>query len=368
VRTSDTVEVLAIFERHGLRPGEGGELHVIGAPNGEGRIVVTQGGREVFSETVRALRLVWSETTFRMQSLRDNSSCAREERERIERGDGGLAAKLAFDPGERPAAALVARASKRPRVAILREQGVNGQIEMAAAFTRAGFDAVDVHMSDVLRAEVDWGGFRGLVVCGGFSYGDVLGAGQGWAKSILFNEGARASLARFFERPDTFSLGVCNGCQMLSALKSLIPGTELWPAFERNLSEQFEARLVAVRVTPSPSIFFRGMTGSVLPIPVAHGEGRAEFAPGALASAERATLVALRFVDSGGQAATNYPDNPNGSPGGITSLTTPDGRATILMPHPERAFRTVALSYHPRDWGEESPWLRMFENARVWVG
>jgi phosphoribosylformylglycinamidine synthase len=360
VKRSDTVEVLKILERHALRPGEGGELHVIGAPNAEGRIVVKQGGSELFSETVRALRLLWSETTFHMQSLRDNSACAREERERIERGDEGLDPKLAFDADERPAATLVVAAARRPRVAILREQGVNGQVEMAAAFTRAGFDAVDVHMSDVLGGNVDFDGFRGLVACGGFSYGDVLGAGQGWAKSILFSERARAALGRFFARPDTFSLGVCNGCQMFSALKALIPGAELWPAFE--------PRLVAVKVTPSPSIFFRKMEGSTLPIPVAHGEGRAEFAPGALAKAEEGRLVALRFVDSGGSVASGYPDNPNGSPGGITSLTTPDGRATILMPHPERVFRTVAFSWHPRDWGEASPWLRMFENARVWVG
>jgi phosphoribosylformylglycinamidine synthase len=368
VRTSDTVEVLGVLERHGLRAGEGGELHVIGALREDGRIVVEHEGRELFSDSVLELRSVWSETTFRLQSLRDNSDCAREERERILRGDPGLVAKPAFELDERPAASLIAAAKTRPRVAVVREQGVNGQIEMAAAFTRAGFDAVDVHMSDVLAGRVDFGAFRGLVACGGFSYGDVLGAGQGWAKSILFSDSARARLSGFFERPDTFTLGVCNGCQMLSALKSLIPGASLWPAFERNLSEQFEARLVGVEVTPSPSIFFRGMEGSILPIPVAHGEGRAEFAEGALAAASEQRLVALRFVDSGGRPATRYPDNPNGSPGGITSLTTPDGRATILMPHPERAFRTLALSWHPRSWGEASPWLRMFENARVWVG
>jgi phosphoribosylformylglycinamidine synthase len=239
---------------------------------------------------------------------------------------------------------------------------------MAAAFTRAGFDAVDVHMSDVLGGRVDFGAFRGLVACGGFSYGDVLGAGQGWAKSILFQSSARGALGDFFARSDTFSLGVCNGCQMLSALKSLIPGADLWPTFERNQSEQFEARLVQVEVTPSPSIFFANMAGSVLPIPVAHGEGRAEFAPHARVALEQSNLVALRFVDSSGAAAAGYPDNPNGSPGGITSLTTPDGRATILMPHPERAFRSAQLSWHPWTWGEASPWLRMFENARVWVG
>ena len=368
VRRGDTERVLETFERQGLRRGRGGEVHVVGAPTADGRIVFSHGGREIFTETLRELRLIWSETSFRMQSLRDNSDCAREERERLLRGDSGLGPKLAFDPNERPAAPLVLRAAKRPRVAILREQGVNGQVEMAAAFTRAGFDAVDVHMSDVLGGRVDFDGFRGLVACGGFSYGDVLGAGQGWAKSILFNPAARSALAAFFERPDTFSLGVCNGCQMLSALKSLIPGTEAWPVFERNQSEQFEARLVAVEVMPSPSIFFAGMSGSVLPIPVAHGEGRAALGHGELAVLERQKLVALRFVDSDARPAERYPDNPNGSPGGITSLTTPDGRATILMPHPERVFRSVSLSWHPRGWGEWSPWLRMFENARVWVG
>jgi phosphoribosylformylglycinamidine synthase len=357
-----------VFERHGLRAGEGGELHVVGTPRNDDRLTIELGGRELFSETVHALRAVWSETTFRMQSLRDNSDCAREERERVVRGDRGLFAKLTFDLDERPAATLVASAKERPRVAILREQGVNGQVEMAAAFTLAGFDAIDVHMSDVLGGRVDFASFRGLVACGGFSYGDVLGAGQGWAKSILFDDSARGVLSAFFERSDTFTLGVCNGCQMLAALKSLIPGTQLWPSFERNVSEQFEARLVAVEVLDSPSIFFRGMAGSVLPIPVAHGEGRADFTNVTRAAAEREKLVALRFVDSEGRAASRYPENPNGSPGGITSLTTPDGRATILMPHPERAFRTVALSWHPRDWGEASPWLRMFENARVWVG
>ncbi|HEX6272442.1 MAG TPA: phosphoribosylformylglycinamidine synthase [Polyangiaceae bacterium] len=368
VRTSDSLEVLGVFERHGLRAGEGGELHVVGAPRTDGRVVFEHAGSELYSASVRELRAVWSETTFRMQSLRDNSDCAREERDRLVRGEGGLAAKPTFDLEERPSASLVAVAKARPRVAILREQGVNGQIEMAAAFTRAGFEAVDVHMSDVLGGRVEFASYRGLVACGGFSYGDVLGAGQGWAKSILFSASARAALAAFFERPDTFSLGVCNGCQMLSALKSLIPGASAWPSFERNLSEQFEARLVSVEVLESPSIFFRDMAGSVLPIPVAHGEGRAEFAGDALGATERARLVALRFVDSGGRPASRYPENPNGSPGGITSLTTPDGRATILMPHPERAFRTATLSWHPRHWGEASPWLRMFENARVWVG
>jgi phosphoribosylformylglycinamidine synthase len=237
---------------------------------------------------------------------------------------------------------------------------VNGQVEMAAAFHRAGFESVDVHMTDVIDGGLDLSGFRGLVACGGFSYGDVLGAGQGWAKSILFHERARDAFARFFARPETFALGVCNGCQMLSALKELIPGAQAWPRFERNRSDQFEGRLALVEVAPSPSLFFAGMEGARLPIPVAHGEGRA-------LGAGAGAVVALRFVDAEGCPAESYPANPNGSPGGITGLTTPDGRFTILMPHPERAFRSAQLSWRPREWGEDGPWMRMFRNARAWA-
>jgi phosphoribosylformylglycinamidine synthase len=251
----------------------------------------------------------------------------------------------------------------------LREQGVNGQVEMAAAFTRVGFSAVDVHMTDILEGRTGLDGFKGAVACGGFSYGDVLGAGRGWANSILWSERARSEFSRFFRRSDTFSLGVCNGCQMLSALKPLIPGAEHWPKFLRNQSEQFEARLSLVEVPASPSILFSGMAGSRLPIPVAHGEGRAQFAAASdLDACERNSLVALRFVDHRGRATEHYPENPNGSPGGITALTTADGRITIMMPHAERAFRSVQLSYRPSAWGERSPWLRLFANARRWVG
>jgi phosphoribosylformylglycinamidine synthase len=240
---------------------------------------------------------------------------------------------------------------------------------MAAAFGRAGFLAVDVHMSDVLAGRVTLESFRGLAACGGFSYGDVLGAGQGWAKSILWSERARAAFSQYFQRPDTFTLGVCNGCQMLAALKVLIPGAERWPRFLRNQSEQFEARLSLVEIPTSRSLFFAGMQGSRLPIAVAHGEGRASFANDAdRLHCEDGGLVALRFVDHRGNPTEHYPENPNGSPAGIGGLSTPDGRVLAMMPHPERVFRSVQLSWHPREWGERSPWLRLFANARVWVG
>jgi phosphoribosylformylglycinamidine synthase len=257
----------------------------------------------------------------------------------------------------------------RPRVAILREQGVNGQIEMAAAFDRAGFTAVDVHMSDILQGRVSLAEFKGLVAGGGFSYGDVLGAGEGWAKSILFNQLARQEFSAFFERSDTFSLGVCNGCQMLSNLHELIPGADLWPHFVRNVSEQFEARVATVEVQQSSSIFLQGMQGSRMPIAVAHGEGLAEFgSPEQLAALEASATVVLKYVDNHGNATQVYPLNPNGSPAGITGLTTPDGRVTIMMPHPERVFRAVQNSWAPDEWSEDGPWMRMFRNARVWVG
>jgi len=240
-------------------------------------------------------------------------------------------------------------------------------VEMAAAFDRAGFTAVDVHMSDVIAGRASLKGYRGFAACGGFSYGDVLGAGEGWAKSILFNTRAREEFEAFFRRADTFALGVCNGCQMMSNLHELIPGAEAWPHFVRNRSEQFEARFVMLEVQRSPSLFFDGMAGSRMPVAVAHGEGYAEFRDARARDAAQA-LVALRFVDNRGAATESYPCNPNGSPGGITGLTTPNGRFTIVMPHPERVFRAVQNSWHPGDWGEDGPWLRMFRNARIWVG
>jgi len=253
----------------------------------------------------------------------------------------------------------------RPRLAILREQGVNGQVEMAAGFDRAGFESIDVHMSDVIAGRVSLADFRGFAACGGFSYGDVLGGGEGWAKSILFNPRARDEFAAFFARKDSFALGVCNGCQMMSALHELIPGTEAWPRFVKNRSEQFEARLVLVEIPESPSLFFDGMAGSRIPVVTAHGEGRALFTRGQ--SPEQA-VVAMRFVDDRGAATESYPYNVNGSPLGIAGVTTADGRFTIVMPHPERVFRTVQMSWHPDGWGEDSPWMRVFRNARKRVG
>jgi phosphoribosylformylglycinamidine synthase len=274
--------------------------------------------------------------------------------------------RLSFDVGEDVAAPYVATGA-RPKVAVLREQGVNGQVEMAAAFDRAGFDAYDVHMSDLAAGRFSLRDFKGIVGCGGFSYGDVLGAGEGWAKSIRFDPRLRDEFAAFFARGDVFGLGVCNGCQMMSSLRDMIPGAARWPRFVRNKSEQFEGRFVMVEVAPSPSLFFAGMEGSRMPVATAHGEGYAEFSdPAALTAAQ--PLVALRFVDHRGNATEAYPYNVNGSPRGITGLTTPDGRYTILMPHPERVHRSVQMSWHPDGWPDASPWMRMFGNARKWIG
>jgi phosphoribosylformylglycinamidine synthase len=254
-------------------------------------------------------------------------------------------------------------------MAILREQGVNGEVEMAAAFDRAGFRSVDVHMTDILSGRVSLKDFRGLVACGGFSYGDVLGAGEGWAKSILFHERARTEFAAFFARADTFALGVCNGCQMMSNLKTIIPGAALWPRFVQNQSERYEGRFVSLKIEKSPSVLFAGMEGSVLPIAVAHGEGYTEFPDSAAAATmSRSGLVAARFVDNHHQPTELYPLNPNGSPCGMTALTTTTGRVTIMMPHPERIFRSACMSWSPQDWPEDSPWMRLFYNARTWVG
>jgi phosphoribosylformylglycinamidine synthase len=365
-RATDVEAVRAAFAAQDL----GDAVHVLGRPVEADRIHIRRGGEVIFEDKRTALRAIWSETTFRMQSLRDDPDCAFEEQAaRTDPEDPGLNVVLPFDPDEDVAAPTVARAAgTRPRVAVLREQGVNGQVEMAAAFHRAGFEAVDVHMTDILEGRVDLDGFRGLVACGGFSYGDVLGAGEGWAKSILLHPRSRHQLARFFARPDTFGLGVCNGCQMLSNLKELIPGAERWPRFVTNRSERFEARLVLVRIEQSPSILLRGMAGARLPIAVAHGEGRAELGPLDRAALEEARLVAARYVDPFGRPTERYPANPNGSPGGMTALTTPDGRVTIMMPHPERVFRAAQHSWRPPEWNEDGPWMRLFRNARVWVG
>jgi len=323
----------------------------------------------IYSDSRTRLRCIWAETTYQMQARRDNPACAAQEHAaKADQQDPGLNVKLSFDLNEDVAAPYILKGAK-PKVAVLREQGVNSHVEMAAAFNRAGFTAVDVHMSDILSGRRSLEEFNGLVACGGFSYGDVLGAGEGWAKSILFNEQARREFSQFFERESTFTLGVCNGCQMVSNLKSLIPGADLWPRFVRNKSERFEARFSLVEVQQNPSLLFAGMAGSRMPIAVSHGEGHTEFASAqALAAAEQSGTIALRFVDNYGQVTTQYPANPNGSANGITALTTTDGRVTIMMPHPERVFRAVSNSWHPDEWLEDSPWLRMFRNARVWLG
>ncbi|MDE2208973.1 MAG: phosphoribosylformylglycinamidine synthase [Betaproteobacteria bacterium] len=340
---------------------------VVGSPVAGDRITVRRGAATVLDEARVDLHRAWSSTTHAMQRLRDNPQAADQEYARIaDADDPGLAPRVGFDIGEDPAMPFIG-VGARPRVAILREQGVNGQVEMAAAFTRAGFDAFDVHMSDLAEGRRSLAGFRGVVAGGGFSYGDVLGAGEGWAKSILFNARLRDAFAAFFVRGDTFALGVCNGCQMMSNLHEIVPGSGHWPHFVRNASEQFEARLVLLEVLATPSLFFQGMEGSLLPVALAHGEGYAEFRDAAQLAAAR-PYVALRFADHRGRATEVYPCNPNGSPEGITGLTTADGRFTVLMPHPERVFRSAQMSWHPRDWGELSPWYRMFANARRWVG
>ncbi len=363
IRISDLASVEQAFASARLS----GCVRRLGSLNRSGRLVVRANGTKIYGESGVALQRIWSEMTFHLQRLRDNPDCAREEFDRVlDVADPGLHAKLTFDIDDDVAAPYVATGG-RPKVAILREQGVNGQIEMAAAFDRAGFEAVDVHMTDVIGGRLTLDAFKGFVACGGFSYGDVLGAGEGWAKSILFNALAREQFSLFFQRGDVFALGVCNGCQMMSNLHELIPGTEHWPHFVRNRSEQFEARVAMVEVQQSPSLFFGGMAGSRMPIAVAHGEGFAEFHDGnqrALAQ----NLIALRFVDNRGKPTETYPLNPNGSPEGITGLTTADGRFTVVMPHPERVFRAVQNSWHPADWKEDSPWIRMFRNARRWVG
>jgi phosphoribosylformylglycinamidine synthase len=337
----------------------------IGRPVSEPAITISHDDESLAQWSWQELFDAWWSVTHAIQSLRDDPACAEEERAaRRQFDDSGLKPKLNFDPAVDVAAPFISRGVK-PRVAILREQGVNSQVEMAAAFGKSGFTAVDVHMSDLIAGRVRLDQFKGLAACGGFSYGDVLGAGRGWATSILERPALREQFATFFGRPDSFSLGVCNGCQMLAQLKTLIPGAEHWPRFLRNRSEQFEARLGLVEIFESPSLFFAGMAGARLPIAVSHGEGRAEFdAP------EHAGLakVTLRFVDPDGRVAGSYPANPNGSPDGITGLTSLDGRSTLLMPHPERVHRSVQMSWHPAEWGEDSPWLRMFRNARVWVG
>ncbi|WP_375737532.1 phosphoribosylformylglycinamidine synthase [Pseudomonas boanensis] len=364
VRQEATPEVLAQFSAAGL----GDCVAVIGQPVNGADVAISFNGESVFQGERRMLQRQWSETSYQIQRLRDNAYCADQEFDGLlDEDNPGLSVKLSYDVNQDIAAPYIKK-GVRPQVAILREQGVNGQVEMAAAFDRAGFAAIDVHMSDILAGRVSLDDFKGLVACGGFSYGDVLGAGEGWAKSILFNTRARDGFQAFFERKDSFALGVCNGCQMMSNLHELIPGTEFWPHFVRNRSEQFEARVAMVQVQDSASIFLRGMAGSRLPIAIAHGEGHAEFeSEEALLEADLSGCVSMRFVDNHGKVTESYPANPNGSPRGITGLTSRDGRVTIMMPHPERVFRAVQNSWRPDEWQEDAGWMRMFRNARVWV-
>ncbi|MDH5518064.1 MAG: phosphoribosylformylglycinamidine synthase [Gammaproteobacteria bacterium] len=359
VKVSDIETVMDTFIDNGLE----GCVNVVGTVNDSNTIEFISSNYSILKLDRIELQKAWSETSYQIQSIRDNAECAQQEFDSIgNENETGLYASLSFDLDEDVAASFI-NSGVRPKVAILREQGVNGQIEMAAAFDRAGFSAQDVHMSDILADRVDLNDFKGLVACGGFSYGDVLGAGEGWAKTILFNEKLRASFKAFFHREDTFSLGVCNGCQMMANLKDLIPGAENWPHFVRNNSEQFEARFSMLEIVESPSVLFKGMAGSQMPIAIAHGEGRAEY-KNDIAS----TIPSARYIDHQGNATEQYPANPNGSPDGLTAFTTEDGRATIMMPHPERVFRTVQNSWHPDEWKEDGAWMRMFRNARIWVG
>ena len=339
----------------------------IGSVKKEPVLAFLRGPVPVLERSLTELHQRWAETSHQIRRLRDNPLLATEEFERLaDDNDPGLLPELTFKLETPLAATSGQKPSDRPRIAILREQGVNGHREMAAAFDAAGFDAVDLHMSDIIAGRVDLTGFRGLAACGGFSFGDVLGAGRGWASTILHNERASDTFRSFFQRPDTFALGVCNGCQMMSQLRELIPGAENWPDFVRNQSQQFEARLSLVRVEQSPSIFFTGMAGSLLPVVVSHGEGRVAADGAGLDSLNSARQVALSFADGYGQVAQRYPANPNGSPGGATAVTTGDGRFTIMMPHPERVFRGSQLSWKPPQWGDASPWMTMFNNAYRW--
>ena len=379
VRDADLAAVRVVLD---AEPSLGPCVHRIGRVEPGDRVRFTAGGRTLHEASRTGLHRIWSEMSWRMQRLRDDPRCADEEHARIgDEGERGLWCTTTFDipgPDDVPdgdsatgtevgrAAPVVALA--RPRVAILREQGVNGHVEMAASFHAAGFDAFDVHMSDLASGRVSLGEFAGLAACGGFSFGDVLGAGGGWAHSIRFNPRCRDEFEAFFRRGDTFTLGVCNGCQMLALLRDLIPGAGAWPRFARNRSEQFEGRLVMTRIAPSPSLFLAGMEGSELPTVVAHGEGRAVFDGYGLERATRDRLVCLEYAAPDGGPALRYPANPNGSEAAVAGVTTPDGRVTIMMPHPERIVRAVQHSWHPPEWDGYGPWMRLFANARRWVG
>jgi phosphoribosylformylglycinamidine synthase len=361
VRAEHKSDVMTVLRSYNL----GACSHIIGKLNEREAIEFTRDAKVIYSQPRAELHRLWSETSWRIARLRDNPACADAEYDRIlDSADPGITPKLSFDPQVDIAAPFIATGA-RPKVAILREQGVNSHVETAYVMHKSGFTAVDVHMSDLIAGRAKLDDFKGFIAVGGFSYGDVLGAGEGWAKTILFNAKLAEQFAGFFNREDSFALGICNGCQMMSNLKSIIPGAHAWPKFTRNKSEQFEARFAMVEVADSPSIFFGDMAGTQSPIAVAHGEGYADFSQ--TGDIDQA-IVAMRWIDNQGQVSESYPYNPNGSPQGITSVTTPDGRFTVLMPHAERVFRTVQHSWHPESWGECSPWMRMFRNARKWVG
>jgi len=363
IRSSQYAQVMAIFESAGL----GDHVHLIGGLNDTHDVEVFRGSELVFVDSVGELRRQWWQTSYQLQRLRDNPTAADEELELISREDDpGISPLLTFDPQASliPPLSAPGLGLTRPTVAILREQGVNGHIEMAAAFDTAGFDAMDVHMSDLVTGRQNLRDFRAIAACGGFSFGDVLGAGGGWARSILYTPELLEQFQTYFQRDDTLSLGICNGCQMMSQLKGIIPGADNWPRFIRNASEQFEARVSTVTIYESPSMFFTDMEGSRLPVALAHGEGQAVFDS---IESTRAARISCGFIDNHGDMTESYPLNPNGSRFGITGLCSDDGRVTIMMPHPERVFRTVTNSWHPPAWGERGPWLRMFENARTWI-
>jgi phosphoribosylformylglycinamidine synthase len=352
IRAADRARVMQALREGGL----GECTHIIGQLNSRDEILFTRNNRTVYSSKRDHVQRNWGELTWRMQSMRDNPESARQEYDRIiEPGDPGLSFKV--NPQDKD---IFVTTGARPQIAILREQGVNGHVEMAAAFDRAGFEALDIHMTDLIAGRASLEGCKGFAAGGGFSYGDVLGGGRGWASTILFNARVRDEFERFFARKDTFALGACNGCQMMGALRELVPGASGWPLFVKNRSEQFEARLVMVEIVESPSILLAGMAGSRIPIVTAHGEGRPNIA--------NPSIVCMRYVNNRGEATETYPYNPSGSPQGITGLTTADGRFTIVMPHPERVFRNVQMSWSPPGMGEDSPWMRMFRNARKWVG
>ena len=359
VQTAARNDVIATLRAYGLSQ----HAHVIGKPNARGVVEIWRDAKCQYSAPLQSLQQQWDETSWRINRQRDNPVCADAEHAVAgDPADPGLHVQLSFDPAEDIAAPFVN--TTKPRMAILREQGVNSHVEMSYAMALAGFETFDVHMSDLQAGRTTLGAYQALVACGGFSYGDTLGAGEGWARSILFNPALAEQFAAFFNRQDTLALGVCNGCQMFAALAAIIPGAQAWPRFTRNKSEQFEARLAMVEVLDSPSPFFTGMAGSRLPIAVAHGEGFADFSQRGDA---QAVHRAMRFVDNSGAATEAYPSNPNGSPGGLTAVTTADGRVTALMPHPERVFRNVQMGWTPLDRSAHSPWMRMFGNARRWL-